>query len=67
MREHSPPHVQVKAAGGIRTLDQLLEARPFITRCGASKTAEILNECRQRLGLQPISTTTQASGLAGSY
>ena len=59
MREHSPPHVQVKAAGGIRTLDQLLEARPFITRCGASKTAEILNECRTRLGLPAISTTAK--------
>jgi deoxyribose-phosphate aldolase len=59
MREHSPPHVQVKAAGGIRTLDQLLEARPFITRCGASKTAEILNECRSRLGLPPITSATK--------
>jgi len=27
MRRHSPPHVQVKAAGGIRTLDALLEVR----------------------------------------
>lgn len=60
MREHSPPHVQVKAAGGIRTLDQLLEARPFITRCGASKTAEILNECRQRLGLSAITLATKS-------
>ena len=66
MREHSPPHVQVKAAGGIRTLDQLLEARPFITRCGASKTAEILNECRQQLGLSAITSATKASS-ASSY
>jgi len=67
MREHSPPHVQVKAAGGIRTLDQLLEARPFITRCGASKTAEILNECRQRLGLQPFVTATRTTNGSSSY
>ena len=66
MREHSPPHVQVKAAGGIRTLDQLLEARPFITRCGASKTAEILNDCRQRLGLSPIASATN-SGSPSTY
>ena len=66
MREHSPPHVQVKAAGGLRTLDQLLEARPFITRCGASKTAEILNDCRQRLGLSPIASATN-SGSPSTY
>lgn len=66
MREYSPPHVQVKAAGGIRTLDQLLEARPFITRCGASKTAEILNDCRTRLGLSTI-TSANKSGPSSSY
>src|SRR5205823_1008460 len=27
MRKHSPPHIRVKAAGGIRTLDALLEVR----------------------------------------
>jgi len=52
MRKHSPARVQVKAAGGIRTLDALLEARAAgVTRVGASRTAEILEECRQRLGL----------------
>ena len=28
MRAHSPAHVQVKAAGGVRDLDKLLEVRP---------------------------------------
>ena len=45
MRKHSPPHVQVKAAGGVRTLDALLEVRTLgVTRVGASRTAEILEE-----------------------
>jgi len=51
MRKHSPPEVQVKAAGGVRTLDALLEVRALgVTRVGASRTVEILEECRRRLG-----------------
>ena len=52
MREHAPPQVQVKAAGGVRTLDRLLEVRALgVTRVGASRTPTILDECRQRLGM----------------
>ena len=52
MRRHSPPSVQVKAAGGVRTLDALLEVRALgVTRVGATRTAEILEDCRKRLGL----------------
>jgi deoxyribose-phosphate aldolase len=55
MRKHSPPHVQVKAAGGVRDLDALLAVREIgVTRVGASRTAEILDECRRRLGLEPV-------------
>lgn len=51
MRKHSPAAVKVKAAGGVRTFDQLLEVRALgVARVGASRTAEILDECRQRLG-----------------
>jgi deoxyribose-phosphate aldolase len=51
MRKHSPPHVQVKAAGGIRTLDQLLAVQALgVTRSGASRTAEILDEAKRRFG-----------------
>ncbi len=51
MRKHSPAHVQVKAAGGVRTLDRLLEVRALgVTRVGASRTVAILDECRERLG-----------------
>jgi deoxyribose-phosphate aldolase len=50
MRKHAPPHVQVKAAGGVRTLDALLEVRAVgCTRCGATRTREILDECKRRL------------------
>ncbi len=50
MRKHSPPHVRVKAAGGIRTLDALLEVRAIgVSRSGATRTAEMLDECKQRL------------------
>jgi deoxyribose-phosphate aldolase len=50
MRKHAPPAVQVKAAGGIRTLDRLLEYRAVgVTRIGASRTADILDECKKRL------------------
>jgi len=52
MRAHLPAHVQVKAAGGVRTLDALLEMRALgVTRVGASRTQEMLDECRRRLRL----------------
>ena len=51
MRAHSPPGVQVKAAGGVRDLDALLEVRALgVTRVGASRTADILEEAKRRLG-----------------
>ena len=41
MRKHAPPHVQVKAAGGVRDLDTLLKVRDLgVSRCGASRTKE---------------------------
>jgi len=50
MRKHSPPHVQVKAAGGVRTLDKLLEVRSLgVSRVGATRTVDILEECKRRL------------------
>lgn len=52
MREHSPEKVQVKAAGGVRTLDRLLEVRALgVTRVGATASAQILEEAARRLGL----------------
>jgi deoxyribose-phosphate aldolase len=57
MRQYSPSHVQVKAAGGVRSLDRLLEVRAIgVTRVGATRTATMLDECRDRLGLGPLWT-----------
>jgi deoxyribose-phosphate aldolase len=50
LRAHLPAYVQVKAAGGIRTLDSLLEVRSLgVTRVGASATSIILDDCKRRL------------------
>ena len=53
MRKHSPPSVRVKAAGGIRTLDALLEVRSIgVARSGATRTAEMLDEFKRRIGME---------------
>ncbi len=52
MRKHTPPNVQVKAAGGVRDLDALLRVRALgVTRSGATRTAAMLDDCCQRLRL----------------
>ena len=51
MRQHAPAWVQIKAAGGVRDLDKLLEVRALgVSRCGATRTKEMLDECKRRLG-----------------
>lgn len=51
MRAAVSPHVKVKAAGGVRTLDALFEMRAAgIDRSGATATATILGEYRTRFG-----------------
>ena len=66
MRKHSPDHVQVKAAGGVRDFDKLLEVRAIgVSRVGASATKRILDECRARLGLAPIEI--DATGSTSTY
>ena len=65
MRKHSADHVQVKAAGGVRDLDKLLQVRALgVTRIGASATKPILDVCRERLGLDPI-TVADAGPVSG--
>jgi deoxyribose-phosphate aldolase len=50
MRRCSPPHVQVKAAGGVRTLDRVLAVRALgVTRVGATASKPILDEVKARL------------------
>jgi deoxyribose-phosphate aldolase len=49
MRENGSEKVQVKAAGGVRTLDALLEVIDVgVTRCGATTTKLIMDEFEQR-------------------
>ncbi|HKD59987.1 MAG TPA: deoxyribose-phosphate aldolase, partial [Terracidiphilus sp.] len=55
MRKHSPPNVQLKAAGGVRDFDTLLAIRTIgVTRVGATRTQSMLEECRRRLALDSI-------------
>ena len=49
MRRTRRPHVQVKAAGGVRTLDALLEVMDLgVTRVGATATKTIIDDFRAR-------------------
>jgi len=49
MRQHTAPHIQIKAAGGVRTLDDLLAVRELgVTRIGATATKAMLNEAITR-------------------
>jgi deoxyribose-phosphate aldolase len=51
MRRCSPPHVKVKAAGGVRTFERLLAVRALgVSRVGATATKPILDECKAKLG-----------------
>jgi deoxyribose-phosphate aldolase len=53
MLDHTPPQVQVKAAGGVRTLTQVLEMRQLgVSRVGSSNSQAILDELADRLGLE---------------
>jgi deoxyribose-phosphate aldolase len=66
MRKHSPARVQVKAAGGIRDFDTLLAVRAIgVSRVGASRTQAMLEDCRKRLGLEPISHASASVAPAG--
>lgn len=59
MRQHSGPEVQIKAAGGVRTLDDLLHVMSIgVTRIGATATVAILDEARKRgIGNEPVTVT----------
>jgi len=51
MRKHSGPKVQVKCAGGVRTLDDLLKMKAAgATRSGATATIAILEAAKERFG-----------------
>jgi deoxyribose-phosphate aldolase len=64
MLTHVGPNVQVKASGGIRTLDELLRVKGLgVTRVGTSSTTAIITEAYRRFGVltpvPPVSATTE--------
>jgi deoxyribose-phosphate aldolase len=70
MRKHCPGSVQIKAAGGVRTLDDLLLVRSLgVTRIGATATQAILEEAMKRgVGQSLVEIEIKASALApGGY
>ena len=64
MREACSDQVQVKAAGGVRDLDGLINVRDLgATRCGATATAAMLDEYRRR---EAAGETTASTGKLGT-
>jgi deoxyribose-phosphate aldolase len=58
--------VQVKAAGGVRDCDALIKVKQMgVTRVGASRTSEMLDEARRRLDLPPIKIALAAPQATG--
>ena len=50
MRAHSPANVQIKAAGGVRSLKDLITVRHLgVSRIGATATKAMLDEAKKRL------------------
>jgi deoxyribose-phosphate aldolase len=69
MRANTSPHIGVKAAGGVRTLDALLEVMALgTTRIGATATKAIIDDFRARkAGLAPAAAGTGATDGEGMY
>lgn len=64
MRGHSKPEVQIKAAGGVRTLDDLLHVMSLgVTRIGATATVAIMEEATRR-GITDQPTTLEFKPMA---
>jgi deoxyribose-phosphate aldolase len=65
MRRTVSPRVQVKAAGGVRTLDALVAVMALgVTRVGATATATILDDFRSRTSDPSAKPLEPAAGLA---
>jgi deoxyribose-phosphate aldolase len=69
MRANTSPHVQVKAAGGVRTLDALIDVMNLgVTRIGATATSAIIDDFRARkAGRTPAVTAAGAPDGPGAY
>jgi deoxyribose-phosphate aldolase len=64
MRANTSPHIRIKAAGGVRTLDALLAVMELgVTRIGATATATIIDDFRARKAGRPaIAVSSESSG-----
>jgi deoxyribose-phosphate aldolase len=66
MRRSVSPQIQVKAAGGVRTLDALLEVMALgVTRVGATATKTMLDEFKARksgVGGDPVVASSSEGG-----
>jgi deoxyribose-phosphate aldolase len=64
MRANTPPHIQIKAAGGVRTLDALLDVMALgVTRIGATATEAIIEDFRARkAGRSPVAAAPTTGG-----
>ena len=69
MRASTSQHIGVKAAGGVRTLDALLEVMALgVTRIGATATATIIDDFRSRkAGSQEVAAGAAGSGADDAY
>lgn len=64
MRKHTTATVQVKAAGGVRTLDDLLKVKSWgVTRIGATATAAIIDAAIERFGGKKINNQANSPGV----
>jgi deoxyribose-phosphate aldolase len=63
MRKHCPATVQIKAAGGVRSLDDLIKVRSWgVSRIGATATRQMLDDACERFGWdksQPIAASSE--------
>ncbi|MCJ1301273.1 hypothetical protein MMC08_004072 [Hypocenomyce scalaris] len=72
MRKHCGKEVKIKAAGGVRSLDELIRVRALgVSRVGATATVAILEEARERgIGDEEVEVEVEVldgSGSAGAY
>ena len=68
MRANTPSNVQIKAAGGVRTLRDLMTVRALgVTRVGATATKPMLDEAKQKLAAGIALETLASDKLGAGY
>ena len=68
MRASTSSHIQVKAAGGVRTLDALIDVMNLgVTRIGATATAAIIDDFRARKAGGTMTARVAAGASEGGY